>query len=215
MGDGYTPGNCTWYVSSLCPWIPLDLGNADTWLANAKAAGLTTTQTPAVGAVACWEADSGGAGADGHVAYVTGISGGLVVVTEMNWTEVLGHIDTRSVPPANISGYILPPVTATVTGDGMLIWDPFNKILWSFWLGNNSEVYFKQAATAQLLAAAPLQSVVGGAPGTKAILGVTIDGAGNLILSLHGGNDSVWYFGSTGGAAPSVISNDAQATLLP
>ena len=57
--------------------------------------------------------------------------------------------------------------------------------------------------------------MVGGAPGTKAILGVTIDGAGNLILSLHGGNDSVWYFGSTGGAAPSVISNDAQATLLP
>jgi surface antigen len=215
MSEGYTPGNCTAYVSSLCPWIPLDLGNADTWLDNAKAAGLVTTDTPAVGAVACWAAGSGGAGADGHVAKVIGLSGGLVVVTEMNWTDVLGQIDTRSVNPSNIAGYILPPAPAP---QGVTMYDTTRDQWVSAWVGADSKVYYRIAKTLEELLSnppQPLEEPTGGAPGTKLIISQGVDTAGNYLFSLHGSDDTVWYVASPDGGQTWQVANDPAATLLP
>lgn len=86
--DTYTPGNCTYGVSS---WVvvPQDLGNANTWASQAAAEGYTVSSTPKVGAVA-----QTSAGAEGHVALVIAINGSQVEVQEMNY-EGLGIVDTR------------------------------------------------------------------------------------------------------------------------
>lgn len=68
-------GNCTWYC--YCRWYELlgeqvdklkSLGNASTWLANAKANGLDTGTTPALGAILCMS--GGNFSGLGHVAVV-------------------------------------------------------------------------------------------------------------------------------------------------
>ncbi len=60
-------------------------GNANQWGAGARAAGFTVNSTPSVGAVA-----ETTAGAYGHVAVVEAISGGNVIVSEMNY-DGMGH----------------------------------------------------------------------------------------------------------------------------
>lgn len=79
-GNLYTYGYCTWYVKNLRPDLPNNLGNANTWLYMASGQGFATGSKPQVGAVA-WS----GAGALGHVAYVTEVNGDIVTVTEMNY----------------------------------------------------------------------------------------------------------------------------------
>lgn len=77
--NSYAFGNCTWYVASRRR-VPGDWGNAITWLGAARRAGWATGSSPALGAIA-WSNQ----GRLGHVAVVTGISGNLVQVTEMNY----------------------------------------------------------------------------------------------------------------------------------
>lgn len=91
-GNLYTPGYCTWYVKNRRPDLPNNLGNADTWVARARAQGLPTGSTPRVGAV----------GQQGmHVVYVERVNGdGTVTVSEMNW-HGLYVISSRTVPASN------------------------------------------------------------------------------------------------------------------
>ena len=50
-GTGYPAGQCTAYVASELSWIPSNWGDADTWLIDARGAGLTTLTGADVGAV--------------------------------------------------------------------------------------------------------------------------------------------------------------------
>lgn len=78
-GNTYGYGYCTWFVKNMRPDLPNNLGNANTWYSQAAAQGMSVGSTPRVGAVATTTR-----GSLGHVAYVTGVSGGMVTITEMN-----------------------------------------------------------------------------------------------------------------------------------
>ncbi len=79
--NSYTAGQCTWYVAGRRP-IPRGWGNANTWLAHARAVGWATGSTPAIAAVA-WT----NAGYYGHVALVEDVNAetGQVLISEMNY----------------------------------------------------------------------------------------------------------------------------------
>ena len=78
--------NCTGYAA----WRligngvakPTGAGNASNWAIKAAAAGYLVDSIPAVGAIAQWNANAGGYGSEGHVAYVEEISGNVVTVSE-------------------------------------------------------------------------------------------------------------------------------------
>ena len=115
----YAAGNCTFWAATVLNWIPAGLGNANQWLANAKAKGLTVNSTPSVGAAAVM----GGPGYSslGHVGVVTAVdsSGMNVTVSEMNYTG-LGQVDSRVVPMSQIQGFIQPPATVSTSQAGLL-----------------------------------------------------------------------------------------------
>lgn len=89
----YAWGNCTAYVASRLP-VPSNWGNANRWDDNAHAMGITVSTVPKIGAIAQSDTDY----YLGHVALVTGISGNVVTVIEMNYSG-LGVIDTRVASP--------------------------------------------------------------------------------------------------------------------
>lgn len=91
-GNGYVWGQCTWYVKNMRPDLPNNLGNGGSWVANAAAQGLPTGTVPQVGAVA---------EEPGHVAYVQGVSGGMISISEMNYAGGVGQVHYRTVPAAN------------------------------------------------------------------------------------------------------------------
>ncbi|MBW2458093.1 MAG: CHAP domain-containing protein, partial [Deltaproteobacteria bacterium] len=77
-------GNCTWWGwhSACCNWaygLP-GWGNANTWASEANLhQDFSVVGSPVVGSIACRDI-----GTYGHVAWVTGINGSNVQVTEMN-----------------------------------------------------------------------------------------------------------------------------------
>ncbi len=76
-------GNCTWWAwhMACCNWgvdVP-PRGNANTWAGSLAAGGYYLSSWPAVGRIACRNS-----GTYGHVAWVTGVSGDYVTVSEMN-----------------------------------------------------------------------------------------------------------------------------------
>jgi peptidoglycan hydrolase CwlO-like protein/surface antigen len=82
----YVPGQCTWYVKSVFGSRVGDYwGNGGSWGYAAMADGYTVSSTPAIGTVAVFPPGVGGAGGYGHVAVVIGVSGGNVVIREMNY----------------------------------------------------------------------------------------------------------------------------------
>jgi surface antigen/LysM repeat protein len=91
-GNGYSYGYCTYYVASR-RGLPSNWGNANAWYYNAQASGFSVGNSPVPGAIA-WS----GAGYYGHVAYVEGVSGGMVTVSEMNYNGNWGHVTSRTVP---------------------------------------------------------------------------------------------------------------------
>lgn len=83
----YSWGSCVWFVAqkrAVGNW-----GNANQWLANARAAGWATGNVPRVGAIA-WT----GKGYAGHVAIVEAVNGSQVTVSDMNYAGV-GVVTTR------------------------------------------------------------------------------------------------------------------------
>jgi N-acetylmuramoyl-L-alanine amidase len=93
--NGYSFGYCTYYVASRRS-VPSNWGNANAWYYNAQASGFSVGSTPVPGAIA-WT----GAGYFGHVAYVEGVSGGMVTVSEMNYNGNWDRVTTRTVPAYN------------------------------------------------------------------------------------------------------------------
>lgn len=97
-GNTYTAGYCTWYVKNQRPDIPNGLGNANMWLRNARAAGMSTGSQPRVGAVAQTTAYG-----YGHVAIVTAVHGnGTITVSEMNFTG-FNQVSSRTVSASSFN----------------------------------------------------------------------------------------------------------------
>lgn len=105
-GNAYAWGNCTWYVYNLRPDIGSFWGDARSWAYSAMAAGYTVNQTPAVGAIAQWNAYVSGMGVYGHVAYVEAVhADGTITISEMN-LEGLAVTSRRTIPASSVSNFI-------------------------------------------------------------------------------------------------------------
>ena len=77
----YPVGECTWGVKSQLSWVGPIWGNANQWVASARAEGFSVGTTPQVGAVAVWVG-----GAYGHVAVVTAVESSTnIQVSESNY----------------------------------------------------------------------------------------------------------------------------------
>ncbi|MGD0244646.1 MAG: CHAP domain-containing protein [Streptosporangiaceae bacterium] len=71
-------------------------GNAETWASAARAAGVRVDATPQVGSVAQFPPDAAGAGSEGHVAIVIGVTGATITVEDYNWTDAYDHDTTHN-----------------------------------------------------------------------------------------------------------------------
>ncbi|MFO0763469.1 MAG: CHAP domain-containing protein [Candidatus Gracilibacteria bacterium] len=104
LSRGFAWGNCTAYVAQnkTVTWR----GNANQWIRNAKAQGVPTGKTPAVGSIIQFE----GYGYNpyyGHVGIVVGIKDTKLIIKDMNYQK-LNTVTIREIPkdhPA-IKGYI-------------------------------------------------------------------------------------------------------------
>jgi surface antigen len=90
----YAGHNCTNYVAYVESTVNgatspgNDLGNAKDWAVNAQAKGYTVNSAAAKGAVAQWDANAGGAGSSGHVAYVESVNAdGSITISEDNYAS--------------------------------------------------------------------------------------------------------------------------------
>lgn len=92
-GNNYAYGYCTWYVANK-RYIPSSMGNANQWPYNARAAGMTVSNTPVAGAagVTRW---------GNHVVYIESVSGGTVYYTEMNGPAGWNRVNSGSGPASN------------------------------------------------------------------------------------------------------------------
>ena len=88
-GNGYAYGYCTYYVASRRA-VPTGWGNASSWYYNAQASGFRVGSSPIPGAIA-WTP----AGYYGHVAYVEQVSGGQVLISEMNYAGNWNRVTSR------------------------------------------------------------------------------------------------------------------------
>ena len=108
------PGYCTWWAlnefhaySGLYPYIT---GNADNYVTSAAGNGWTVTATPRVDSIAVFPPGVNGADKTyGHVAWVTGVSGSKITISEMNASAGFNKVDTRTLTPASSVRYILAP----------------------------------------------------------------------------------------------------------
>ena len=101
VGNRYAAGNCTWYAYErrlqLGRPIGSFWGNANTWAASARAAGLLVDKNPAPGAI--FQTTSG---YYGHVGIVERVENGVVYVSDMNFAGY-GVVTHRIL--SNPSGY--------------------------------------------------------------------------------------------------------------
>jgi surface antigen len=111
-------GYCTWWAidqfhayTGLYPnfFDPANNGNAEYWTTDAAYNGWTVTSTPRADSIAVFLPGVNGAESDGHVAWVTAVSGPHVTITEMNGPAGWNVVDTRTVTPAPSVTYILAP----------------------------------------------------------------------------------------------------------
>lgn len=107
-GNGYTPGYCTWHAANrrieIGRPLPRNLGNAATWAAVARTAGLTVSTVPAGGAV-LWHANTSIAGGLGHVAFVEKVNeDGSILVSDMNY-PYYGRVTYRTIAPGEFGQY--------------------------------------------------------------------------------------------------------------
>ena len=117
--DSGVTGQCVWWAinefhqfDGLYPDTldPANINNDARYLAtNAAYYGWTVSSTPHVNSIAVFQPGVNGAGTTGHVAWVTSVSGSYITVSEMNFTNGLGHTDNRTLIPASSVRYILAP----------------------------------------------------------------------------------------------------------
>ena len=89
-----------WKVQSVKGYHIYGWGNANQWPGSAASAGFSMGSTPRVHSVAVMSA-----GAYGHVAWVEGVSGGYVTVSQYNW-DYAGHYSEMTVPANFFDTYI-------------------------------------------------------------------------------------------------------------
>jgi surface antigen len=109
-----TPGQCTW--GALSKWYQSEgyypggwTGNAMTWDSGARAAGYTVSGTPRTRSILVMEAGVHGSSGVGHVAWVTGVSGGRVTIIEMNALAGPYSYNTRTLTDGPGMKYIYAP----------------------------------------------------------------------------------------------------------
>lgn len=107
-GNAYAWGNCTWYAYNRRPDIGSFWGNASTWAVSARAAGYRVDQTPAVGAIAQWNAYANSyIWGYGHVAIVEAVNGdGTITISDMNYAGKLNVVSTRIISASSVSNFI-------------------------------------------------------------------------------------------------------------
>ncbi len=112
-GNRYAFGNCTWYAyerrMQLGRPIGSFWGNAATWAMYARAAGYTVNHTPAVGAIAQWNAFAADTGYAGHVGIVESVNAnGTITISEMNNGSYGGFniVNSRTLNPESVSNFI-------------------------------------------------------------------------------------------------------------
>jgi surface antigen len=111
-------GYCTWWAidefhgyTGLYPdfFDPANDGNAGYWATDAAYDGWTVTGTPRVDSIAVFPPGVNGAESDGHVAWVTAVSGSQITISEMNGPAGWDQVDTRTLTPDSSVSYILAP----------------------------------------------------------------------------------------------------------
>lgn len=116
--DEGAAGFCTWWAieefhayTGVYPdfYDPVNDGNAGYWATDAAYDGWTVTATPRAASIAVFPPGVDGADVDGHVAWVTAVSGPRIVVSEMNGPAGWGQTDTRELTPGGAVRYILAP----------------------------------------------------------------------------------------------------------
>jgi len=122
---GMYPGhNCTNYAAYRIGRNGADAGylrgygTAYQWGSRARANGVAVDARPAVGSIAWWDANSGGSGSSGHVAYVEAVGPGYVIVSEDNWG---GDFHWKKLTPGGYypTGFIhFKDIGRDVSGDG-------------------------------------------------------------------------------------------------
>jgi surface antigen len=112
-------GQCTYWAleefhaySGLWPNFTGADSNAGWWAGNAAANGWTVVSTPEKDSVVVFPPGVDGAFSYGHVAWVTGVHGNQITVSEMNYDANGGgwnRVDTRTLTPSSEVRYILAP----------------------------------------------------------------------------------------------------------
>lgn len=111
-------GYCTWWAiylfhvyTGVYPdfFDPANDGNAGYWAIDAAYDGWTVTSTPQVNSIAVFPPGVDGAEYDGHVAWVTAVSGPQITISEMNGPAGWDEIDSRTLTPDPSVDYILAP----------------------------------------------------------------------------------------------------------
>lgn len=114
VGNRYAFGNCTWYAyerrAELGRPIGSFWGNAATWALLAQSAGYRVDKTPEPGALAQWNAYSGGwINGYGHVGVVESVNNdGTITISEMNNVALGGFniVNTRTLSVGEVSNFI-------------------------------------------------------------------------------------------------------------
>lgn len=106
--DSYDPGECTRGACALEGWVRDGWGNADQWLARARAQGFDIAGTPVQDSIVCYR-PGGLYSALGHVAVVAYVHNPHYFrVREMNFVA-FGVYDDRDSTLQDVAGFILPP----------------------------------------------------------------------------------------------------------
>ena len=108
-------------------------GNASNWGAAARSLGIPVDATPAVGAVAWFDANAHGAAGTGHVAWVSAVNGDNVTIEEYRrpsasngWTDFT--YNTRTISRSNVSGYIhIKDIGGSALANVTVNWSDYNR----------------------------------------------------------------------------------------
>lgn len=225
---GYAYRNCTdyaaWKLSTL--GVPSsrydDMGNANTWGSNAPNHGVTVNSTPAIGSIAIDPS-----GQFGHVAFVAGVYGSTIMVTQYN-QAMDGNYSVQTGTPAEL-GFsqfahyevfepkLPPPVRVTTTALGGLVAGHF--ISTSVNASGGSPPYAFALTSGRLPSGLAFDSSGGRisgtpvAPGSWSFLVTVTDSAGRRAsksisahvapgiedLFVRAGNGTAWHDFVTGG----------------
>lgn len=102
LSGPYTSGQCTSYAWYMRQDLPGTLGNANTWAANAAAAGFPVDRNPQPGDI--FQTSSGWYG---HVGYVVAVnSDGTILIREMNFNYRAGVVTESLISASTVGNFL-------------------------------------------------------------------------------------------------------------